>query len=312
MKAAFDLLKARWRHLIGRLPDLPPAEARLLAEGRMAGPMPWVVAVMIFLTVLAAAAGLSLSRSARGMDAQMAGQVTIQLAEANPVRRAKQAAAVEQRLASLQYVQDFRRVPEKEVADLLAPWFGSGGLGPDLPAPILIDVALAPDDAEALPALKAVLADIAPSARAEAHAQWLGPLMSLIGALRWFAGLLVALMAGAVTAIIVLAARSALNTHRATIEVLHLLGATDPQIAFLFQRRLGLDALFGAAIGLVAGLIVLLILGERLANLGTGIAGSAGLGIGGWLVLFLIPFVCAGLATLAARFTILMALRRIL
>jgi predicted MFS family arabinose efflux permease len=34
------------------------AERGLLPEGRMAGPMPWVIAIMMFLTVLAAAAGL--------------------------------------------------------------------------------------------------------------------------------------------------------------------------------------------------------------------------------------------------------------
>jgi cell division transport system permease protein len=34
------------------------AERGLLPEGRLAGPMPWVIAIMMFLTVLAAAAGM--------------------------------------------------------------------------------------------------------------------------------------------------------------------------------------------------------------------------------------------------------------
>ena len=34
-----------------------------------------------------------------------------------------------------------------------------------------------------------------------------------------------------------------LDTHRATIEILHLMGATDVQVARLFQRRIALDAL---------------------------------------------------------------------
>ena len=37
------------------------ADRRLLPEGRLAGPMPWVIAIMMFLTVLAAAAGLRLA-----------------------------------------------------------------------------------------------------------------------------------------------------------------------------------------------------------------------------------------------------------
>lgn len=295
-----------------RAADLPPAEARLLGEGRLVGPMPWVIAIIIFLTVLAAAAGLSLSRAVKGIDADMAGQVTIQLVEANPLRRARQAEAVEQRLATLPDVENFRRVPEAELAALLAPWFGSAGLAADLPVPMLIDVTLAPDVPDALPALKAMLTDVAPSARAEPHAQWLGPLLALMQALAWFAGLLVLLMAAAVTAIIVLAARGALNTHRATIDVLHLLGATDHQIAHLFQRRLGLDALLGGGIGLFAGLVTLALLGGRIAALGTELAGSAGIGLLGWGLILLIPVASAGLALIAARMTILFALRRML
>ena len=65
----------------------PPAEARLLPEGRMAGPMPWVIAIIMFLTVLAAATGISLARSAKGLDADLAGRLTIQIVEANAARR---------------------------------------------------------------------------------------------------------------------------------------------------------------------------------------------------------------------------------
>ncbi|TVV69603.1 cell division protein, partial [Sphingomonas solaris] len=32
---------------------VPPAERRLLPESRLSGPMPWVIAIMMFLTVLA-------------------------------------------------------------------------------------------------------------------------------------------------------------------------------------------------------------------------------------------------------------------
>ncbi|MEC9018209.1 MAG: cell division protein, partial [Pseudomonadota bacterium] len=36
------------------------ARHRLLPGGRVAGPMPWIIAIMMFVTVLAAAAGLGL------------------------------------------------------------------------------------------------------------------------------------------------------------------------------------------------------------------------------------------------------------
>ena len=53
------------------------AERGLLPEGRIAGPMPWVIAIMMFLTVLAAAAGLGLGGAAARLDAD-GGQTKIE------------------------------------------------------------------------------------------------------------------------------------------------------------------------------------------------------------------------------------------
>jgi len=290
----------------------PPHEARLLPEGRMAGPMPWVIAIIMFLTILSAAAGLSLARSAKGLDADLAGRVTIQIVEANPDKRAAQTAAVEKELARLAGVQSFRRVPDAEVSALLQPWFGADALDEDLPVPTLVDATIDSAAPGAFATLRSGVSAVAPSARVEAHAQWLGPLTRLLGSLTFLAWMLVVLMGGATLSIVVLAARSALNTHRETIEVMHLLGSTDAQIAQLFQRRIALDALFGAGIGLVAALITMVLLRGRLAAVGSDLLGSVGIGWAGWLFLLLMPAFSAGLATIAARTTILSALRRIL
>lgn len=290
----------------------PPHEARLLPEGRMAGPMPWVIAIIMFLTVLSAAAGLSLARSAKGLDQDLAGRVTIQIMEANSDKRAAQTRAVEKELAQLAGVESYRRVPDAEVSALLQPWFGEEAIDSDLPVPTLVDVTLNSETPGALADMTNSVKSAAPSARVEAHAQWLGPLTKLLGSLTFLSWMLVILMAGATLSIVVLAARSALNTHRSTIEVMHLLGSTDAQIAQLFQRRIALDALFGAGLGLVAALITMLLLRSRLAAVGSELLGSVGIGWAGWLFLLVTPILSAVLATIAARATILSALRRIL
>jgi cell division transport system permease protein len=110
----------------------------------------------------------------------------------------------------------------------------------------------------------------------------------------------------------VLAARAALDTHRGTIEVLHLMGATDAQVARLFQRRIALDAAFGGAVGLIAASIVLLLIGERVGALGSDLVGSAGLPLTSWLILIVLPVGGVFLAMLVARNTILRALGRML
>ncbi|HYZ47955.1 MAG TPA: FtsX-like permease family protein [Sphingomonas sp.] len=285
-----------------------PAERRLLPEGRAAGPMPWVIAIMIFLTVLAAAAGLALSSAAQGLGDQLAGRVTIQVVEADRLDRDAQAAAAARAARALPGVARVAPVSEAEMSRLLAPWLGEAGL--ELPAPALIDVDLA--DPAALDRLKAAVARVAPAARIDAHARWLAPLRDLIGTLRWLAAVLVLLMGIATAACVVLAARAALNTHRETIDVLHLLGATDVQIARLFQRRIALDALFGGGLGFAAGALVLALLAARIGALGSELVGSVRLDPASWLALLAVPLAGALLATAAARLTVERALRRIL
>ena len=59
------------------------ADRRLLPEGRLAGPMPWVIAIMMFLTVLAAAAGLGLGGAAASLGQDLGGRLTVQILQPN-------------------------------------------------------------------------------------------------------------------------------------------------------------------------------------------------------------------------------------
>jgi cell division transport system permease protein len=294
--------------MIVRPPSAP--ERRLLPEGRLAGPMPWVIAIMMFLTVLAAAGGLGLAHAARGLTARLAGGITIQIVDANPDRREAAGRAVVARLAADPHVVHVHRVDAEEMAQLLRPWLGQGGLDPDLPVPVLIDADLGRDGRSGLPAIAADLARIAPAARIDDQSRWLLPLAGLIATLKWLAAAVVVMMAFASGATVTLAARGALNTHRPTIDVLHMLGATDKQVARLFQRRIALDAMFGGVTGFVAAIAVILVLGNRLAAVGSELLASSELDWLSWLLLALVPLLGAALALAVARSTVLAALRR--
>ena len=288
------------------------AERGLLPEGRIAGPMPWVIAIMMFLTVLAAAAGLGLAGAAARLDDQLGSRITVQLVEANSRLRDQQAAAAAAAMRSLPGVIAVRPVPPEEINALLEPWIGAGGLESDLPVPALVDVDLSPEGRANLDRLRETVRAVAPSARVDDNARWLAPLASLIGALKWLAAGLVLLMVGATAATVVLAARAAVDTHRNTIEILHMMGATDVQVARLFQRRIALDALFGGLVGFIIAGIVLIALADRVSDLGSELLGSARIPPEGWVVLVALPMFGVLLAMLVARLTILRALGRML
>ena len=274
--------------------------------------MPWVIAIMMFLTILAAAAGIGLAGSARTLGQDLDARLTVQLSEPNPGLREVQTREMLVGLKRLAAVKTAYVVPEAQLNALLTPWLGNEALDNDLPMPALIDVELKRTGAEDIAVVRELVAMIAPAARVDLQAKWLQPLADLLKSLTWLALGLVTLMTIATSAAVVLAARAALNTHRATIDVLHLLGSSDNQIAGLFQRRIALDALFGGFAGLLLALVVMLLIGERMRALGSELLGSVSLGWGGWALLFFLPLIGVVLSTVSARITVLRALRQIL
>ena len=313
------------RSLVERLRTVGAAvsgssETQLVPQTRLSGPMPWVIAIMVLLTAIAAAAGLALGNLASQASADLSGGITVQVVSAAPVARSRQANDALAALRETPGVTQVRLVPATEVDALLEPWLGKrAASGNDdsvadaLPVPALIDARLegAADDA-ALQRIRARLAKAAPDARVDAQAGWLAPVFAAMAALRWLAAALIALLALTTIAAVLLAARTALDSHRGTIEIVHMLGGTDAQIARVFQRSIAIDAAAGGALGLALAVGVILLLGERFDALGSGLAGGTGLSWADWLVLALVPLVVTALATFTARTAVLRALRRML
>lgn len=285
----------------------------LVPRARLSGPTLWVIAIMVALTVIAAATGLALRNIANAAAQDVAGGVTVQIIEAQPAVRQAQARAAARALGAVPGVASVRLVPAGEVDDLLTPWLGAGAAEQDVvPVPALIDVRLdGGAGAARVQALRAAVARVAPAARVDAQAGWLAPVFEAIDSLRWLALAMVALLAVALAASVLLSARSALGAHRETIEIVHNLGGTDRQIARIFQRSIGQDAALGSAMGLAVGLAAVLALGSRFAALGAGLIADGALGPVDWLVLALVPLVAVGLAMVTARMAVLSALRRL-
>lgn len=296
-----------WRSLSGM------GGTELVPQARLSGPMPWVIAIMVALTVIAAASGFALRNIANAASAELAGGVTIQILEAAPEMRLRQArdalAAVEGRAE----VASARMVPQGELDALVEPWLGASVGDEDLPVPALIDVRLKGKvDAAALQRLSDAVRPLAPASRVDAQSSWLAPVFGAIASLQWLALALIALLMLALTAAVLLAVRNALGAARETIEIVHLLGGTDHQIARVFQRSIAFDATGGGAVGLGLGLIAILFLGRQFAALDSGMVGGGTLGWFDWVLLALIPVAGILLASLTARIAVLRSLRKML
>jgi len=299
-----------WRRITGM------GDADLVPQVRLSGPMPWVIAIMVALTTIAVAAGLALRNTATSAEAELEGGVTVQIVEAAPERRAAQARAALAFLRDSPQVRSARLVPQDEVDRLVEPWLGSGsleGANAAVPIPALIDARLGGRvSARVLQDLQEELAQIAPAARVDAQSSWLDPVFGAIESLQWLAIALVVLLALALAATVLLAARTALGQSRDTIEIVHLLGGTDSQIARVFQRAAGWDAAFGGLIGLGFAAVAIVVLGRRFAGLGAGMVSNGALSLFDWLLLALVPLAAIVLAMVTARIAVVRTLRKML
>lgn len=279
-----------------------PAEHRLLPGGRLQGPTPYVIAIMMFVMVVIAAAGLALANAA-GMVAQgVENRFSVQIADG-----AAKAPLAVRALQGSPDVVAVRPVPESEMRATLERWLGPAGAQADLPLPALIDVDLKPGASQQ--AIAARVEKAVPGARFVAHSAMLAPMLRAIRSMTWLAFALVFLVALATAAAVVLAARGALDTNRPTIEVMHGIGATDAQVARLFQRKIALDSLAGGLAGAAAaGVVLLLVAGGRAVWM-EDFAGGPLLTLADLLLLAALPLIGTLVATLVARQAVLRALR---
>ncbi|MEX1147912.1 MAG: cell division protein [Sphingomonadales bacterium] len=275
--------------------------------------LPWVIAVMVYLSTLALASALGLHGAVANWAGDLSRQLTVQVVAEDQDDRDAQASAAETLLAATPGVAAVRRLGSDQLMELLEPWLGSANLGPgklgdDLPLPVLIDVTLETDRAVNIRALAAQIREVAPAATLDTNDQWLGRLHAVAAMVQGTALAIVALITLATVAIVIFGTHAGLAAHRSTIETLHIIRARDQMIAREFQRRfLGLGVK-GGLIGLVFAVLTLFFGRNLLQSLGGGIMDRVTVAPVDFVVLALLPLGAGLIAMVTARLTVMRAL----
>jgi cell division transport system permease protein len=264
-------------------------------------------AAMAFLAVFALALSMASGRLADRWAGALAGTATIRIS-APPDQIAAQEAAVLSLLATTPGIRSSRAIPPEEQTKLLEPWFGPGLPIDALPLPRLVELTEGPGgyDGEGL---RQRLAAEAPGAVLDDHTRWRRPLAVAADRLRLLGWLSLALIGGAMAAMITLAASAALAANAQVIRVLRLVGAQDGFIAGAFVRRFTGRALVGSAVGMAAGMVGILLLPE--ADPAGGFLTGLGFQGWGWALPLALPPMAAGVALLATRAAALSKLREL-
>lgn len=275
--------------------------------------LPWLIAFMVFLAVLAIGGILVLNATAARWDQGIGGTLTVQVAATeDPGRDQNNLQEVLNVIAATSGIERYLVIEEDRMLSLLEPWLGPDAKADDLPLPKLIDVGLADEATFDLKAFTRQLQLRVPEATVDDHRIWLQRLVNLIRTVELIAISVLVFIALATMGTVIFTTRTGLAVHREAIEVLHLIGAQDSYIAGQFAGRAMILGLKGGIIGLILGIPALLAVGYLAKSLEDAALPDLSFGPIEWAIFAAIPLGVAFLAMTTARSTVLRSLGRML
>ena len=275
--------------------------------------LPWLIAFMVFLVILAMAGMLVLNATAARWDKGISGTLTVQIMPGdNPEKNDDRLRKVLSILAQMPEVAHYEALSDDQLLELLEPWLGVVAGARDLPLPGLVDVELKPDADLDVAAFAKRLAARVPGTSVDDHRVWLERLVNLIQTAQGLAALVVVFIILATIGTVVFTTRTGLVIHRDAIEILHLIGAQDSYVARQFAGRALALGLKGGLIGLLLALPTLFGIGALARQMDSSILPDFSLTPVHWVVLIVLPLAVAVIAMLTARLTVMKTLSRML
>ena len=194
---------------------------------------------------------------------------------------------------------------ESDIRNLVRPWLGDTALPDDLPLPGLISAELTKNTpASAIKTLEMQIKTIAPQALLETHEGWLKDLLRFTGALQFAAALLTFVIAVTTVTAVAGAVQARMAIHHEEVELLHLMGASDPYIARQFQRHALILAFQGGMAGMLIGTFTLFTIGWLSGRMDINLLPDFHLGRMHMTILACLPVMTALIAALTARVTV--------
>jgi cell division transport system permease protein len=287
------------------------------------GFLPWIIGFMVFLCVITVAAALTVERVADRWRQGLAGNLTVELpfaADLDTGKRAEELDAAVNLVTATPGITGAAVLDDDQIAALLSPWLGPDATQLDVPLPTMIAVTRRTDVPVDLKSLQDGLDKIVPGALVDDHGDWVSDALVFLRSLQALSALLAGLALGAAALTVIFVTRTGLATHRAVIEVVHLIGAPDRYIARQFQAQALRLGIFGGIVGLICGAATVIGVDKLLAFAArqSVAPGSAAPGLSfdfrllpwQWIVLAILPIVVALVAMMTARITVLRSLAR--
>lgn len=227
-----------------------------------------LVMLMTFLMALALSFSFGISQLMSGWSDGLENRLTVEIPaelENGEARAAENILDIQVQVKDLliknESVDSVEIISDEDLKQLVQPWLGTSSIFEDLPLPGLLSVEMTNNAPDILFKIEKSLQKIAPDIRIDTHEKWLADLFRLTQSLQVVIICFVSIIGMTTVAAVAGAVKSQIEIHRGDVELLHLMGAYDSYITRQFVRHASIIVLIGGAVGILASLVVLLLIG---------------------------------------------------
>ena len=237
------------------------------------------MAVMCYLACLAIGALILINRAVDDWTHGISREVTVQLRQISSVDIEAELQKAATLLKNTKGVAQVETLDRGSSLKLLEPWLGKTNLD-DLPIPRLIRVTINETSPPDFVSLEKILAANIKGASLDTHRRWETELARMAHSLTLLSWWILALICGSAVAMVIFAARAALDTNREVVDVLRLVGAKNGFIARQIGKRFFVTGMVAGCAGIALAAVTFLTLGS------TGDAADSGVAAASFSLLF--------------------------
>jgi cell division transport system permease protein len=275
--------------------------------------LPWLIAFMVYLAVLAMMGMLLLASIAARWDQGVSNTLTVQITPAKTSDKdTERLQKVLLLLSKTPEVKRFETLSDDKMIALLKPWLGTTIVTGDLPLPRLVDVELKSGAKLDQKKLSELFENSLTGITIDDHSVWLERLVQLTRVLKGLAVIVLIFIGLATIGTVVFTTRTGLAIHMNAIEVLHFIGAQDSYIANQFASRALILGLKGGVIGLFLAIPTLWVISAIAQQMESNLLPEINLGLTHFSVGAALPILISLIAMITARFTVIKTLSRML
>ncbi|MEZ5813305.1 MAG: permease [Alphaproteobacteria bacterium] len=274
-----------------------------------------LVALMTFLAMMAITATMVLGGVTKHWSSGLENKLTIEIPALKPDGKLREAGdikalseGVTKALEASPNIKNLEVLGQTEIHQLVSPWLGDDVVLDDIPLPGLISLHVHIRDDEKLAQIEKAVKEVAPDIRVDTHESWLDDILRLARTMK-LSSLVVTLIITLTTVTAIAGAiRSRMAEHKADIELLHLMGASDLYITRQLRRHAVVLTLKGSVFGAGAAILILFALSLMSGGAETGLLPGLSFSAAQIIFLAVLPLFAGIIASYTARFTVLRVL----